>query len=186
MLCRRMRPAETAHDLWHELDPLISLAYLRRSDSHCGHSPCAVSRGRSLMPLCRKASAPRKAPRQAWDSLFTRTPTPSLSLSLPLPTVWNWRTSVSSGCDASFFHVVNSEFSRWRSQAELLLCNSHLTPECSTSVKAMAAKLFFSDSLLTTPTGWWRAWSGSRAAGHSSHHSSTAVPGAHYPLASAP
>lgn len=82
MLCRRMRPAETAHDLWHELDPLISLAYLRRSDSHCGHSPCAVSRGRSLMPLCRKASAPCKAPRKAGDSLFTRTPTPSLSLSL--------------------------------------------------------------------------------------------------------
>lgn len=107
-------------------------------------------------------------------------------LSLLLPTVWNWRTSVSSGCDTSFFHVVNSEFSRWRSQAVLLLCNSHLTPECSTSVKAMAAKLFFSDSLLTTPTGWWRAWSSSRVAGHSSHYSSTAVPGAHYPLASAP
>lgn len=107
-------------------------------------------------------------------------------LSLLLPTVWNWRTSVSSGCDASFFHVVNSELSRWRSQAALLLCNSHLTPECSTSVKAMAAKLFFSDRLLTTPTGWWRAWSGSRVAGHSSHYSSTAMPGAHYPLASEP
>lgn len=163
---------------------LSCLLILRRPHSDCGHAPTAVSLCGSLMPLCKKAGATRKTPRQAWDYLFTRTPTPSLSLLLP--TVWNWRTSVSSGCDASFFHVVNSELSRWRSQAALLLCNSHLTPECSTSVKAMAAKLFFSDRLLTTPTGWWRAWSGSRVAGHSSHHSSTAMPGAHYPLASEP
>lgn len=90
------------------------------------------------------------------------------------------------GAMAPFFLVVDSELTRQRSQAARLLCNSHLTPECSTSVKATAAKLFFSDSLLTTPTGWWRAQSGSRVAGHSSHLGSAAMPGAHYPLASAP
>lgn len=149
----------------------------------CGHALTAISLYRSLMPLCRKARATPRLPDRPGIIYLLRHPP---HLSLLLPTVWNWRTSVSSGCDASFFHVVNSELSRWRSQAALLLCNSHLTPECSTSVKAMDAKLFFSDSLLTTPTGWWRAWSSSRVAGHLSHHSSTAMPGAHYPRASAP
>lgn len=57
--------------------------------------------------------------------------------------------SVSSGRDAFSFHVVNPELSRCRNQAAPLLCNSHLTPECSTSVKATATELFFPDSPLT-------------------------------------
>lgn len=48
-----------------------------------------------------------------------------------------------------FLSCCHHEPSQWRSPAAPLLCNSHLTPECSTSVKATAAKLFLSDSPLT-------------------------------------
>lgn len=58
---------------------LSCLLILRRPHSDCGHVPTAVSLCGSLMPLCKKAGATRKTPRQAWDYLFTRTPTPSLS-----------------------------------------------------------------------------------------------------------
>lgn len=79
--------------------------------------------------------------------------------------------SVNSGRHAFFFHAVNPQLSWWQNQAALLLCNSHLTPERSTSVKTTAAQLFFSDSPLTNSTRWWRAWSSLRVASHSSLHS---------------